>query len=66
MEFVHRYGGVVEHPIGSALFAVHGRGGWIEKVNQHEFAHPALKPTLLYWFILPNAGPTKLPEATRG
>ena len=49
MEFVHRFGGVVEQPVGSALFAVSGRTGIAEKINQWDFGHYSLKPTLLYW-----------------
>lgn len=49
IDMVHRWGGVVEHPVGSSLFRDHGRGGQIERVNQIDFGHAALKPTLLYW-----------------
>jgi len=49
MEYVHRFGGVVEHPVGSHLFKVYGRGGWTERVNQGDFGHLAVKPTRLYW-----------------
>lgn len=48
IEFVHRWGGVVEQPVGSQLFDLHGRGGSIEVVNQGDYGHQALKPTLLY------------------
>lgn len=50
MEFVHRFGGVVEHPVGSPLFTVYGRGGDIERLDQEKFGHQARKPTRLYWF----------------
>jgi hypothetical protein len=49
MEFVHRWGGIVEHPVGSSLFREHGTDrGVIETVNQADFGHRAKKPTLLY------------------
>ncbi len=49
MALVHRYGGIVEHPVGSSLFREHGRvGALVLKVNQNDWGHPALKPTLLY------------------
>ena len=49
MEFVHRWGGVVEQPLGSQLFKLHGRGGTVEKVNQGDYGHQAQKATLLYF-----------------
>ncbi len=49
VEFVHRWGGVIEQPVGSQLFRLHSRGGTIEQVNQGDYGHAALKPTLLYW-----------------
>lgn len=49
LDFVHRWGGVIEHPVGSSLFRDHGRGGTLEVVNQGDYGHLALKPTLLYW-----------------
>jgi hypothetical protein len=50
IELVHRWGGVIEHPVGSTLFADHGRpGAAIERVNQADYGHQALKPTLLYF-----------------
>lgn len=55
MEIAHRFGGVVEQPVGSALFAVHGRTGIVERVNQGDFGHLALKPTLLYWCYIRRA-----------
>lgn len=48
MQFVHQWGGIVEHPVGSSLFREHGTTGRIEQVNQGDFGHKALKPTLLY------------------
>lgn len=49
MELVHRYGGVVEQPEGSQLFKQHGRpGATILKVDQFDYGHRALKPTILY------------------
>jgi len=49
MELVHRWGGVVEQPVGSSLFREHGDGRRVEVVNQFDFGHMALKPTMLYW-----------------
>lgn len=51
MDLVHKWGGVVEHPVGSALFAVHGMGGRVNRVNQSDYGHLAKKPTLLYWYL---------------
>lgn len=49
MEFVHRFGGVVEQPLGSTLFRVHGKpSGQVIRVNQGDYGHRSLKPTLLY------------------
>lgn len=49
MRFVHAYGGVVEQPNGSELFGEYGReNGRLIRVNQFDFGHRALKPTLLY------------------
>lgn len=48
MSHVHQWGGIVEQPLGSELFALHGGPGRIAKVNQGDFGHLALKPTLLY------------------
>jgi len=49
MDFVHRYGGIVEQPVGSCLFRCFGRAsGVVVRVNQGLFGHLALKPTLLY------------------
>lgn len=55
---VRQWGGVLEHPAGSRLWAecrlpVPGRppdahGGYTVEVNQHDWGHPALKPTWLY------------------
>jgi hypothetical protein len=50
IELVHRFGGVIEQPIRSTLFDLHGRGGAVvEIVNQKDFGHPIEKPTKLYW-----------------
>lgn len=51
MDYVHRCGGVVEQPVGSSLFAEHGRpGAVIEKINQGDWGFGSPKPTLLYWW----------------
>lgn len=46
--FAHLYSGIVEQPVGSLLFKQFGRGGKIIQVNQGDYGHLALKPTLLY------------------
>lgn len=51
MELVHRWGGVVEHPLSSPLFEIYGRGGWVQKIDQADFGHQAKKTTLLYWYL---------------
>jgi hypothetical protein len=49
MRLVHRDGGIVEHPVGSSLFREHGSSaGVIVRVNQGDFGHQALKPTMIY------------------
>lgn len=55
LEFVHRYGGVVEQPATSLLFRHHGRLGAIYSyLNQGEYLSDgerlSLKPTVLYWW----------------
>ncbi len=55
LELVHKYGGVVEQPAGSQLFKLFGRPtARIEKVDQFDFGHMARKPTLLYWYDMPD------------
>ena len=50
MACVHEFGGVVEQPLGSALFRDFGlRSGWIERISQADFGHLADKQTLLYF-----------------
>jgi len=49
MELVHQWGGVVEQPVGSELFYLHGRYPLWETVVQRDFGHVSLKPTWLYW-----------------
>lgn len=51
MELVHLYGGVVEQPVGSTLFALHGTTGKIAKIYQRDYGHLAWKPTLLYFVV---------------
>ncbi len=48
IKLVHRYGGIVEQPLGSKLFETCGRGGLIVRVRQGEFGHLAQKDSLLY------------------
>lgn len=49
IELVHRWGGVVEQPLGSRLFREHGVAGVNTiKVDQGDYGHPAIKPTILY------------------
>ena len=58
VEQVRRYGGVLEHPIGSQLWPLAGLpspgaprdafGGWTLPIRQHWFGHRADKSTLLY------------------
>ncbi len=50
---------MVEQPLGSTLFAEHGReGATIERVNQGDYGHQAEKATLLYL-----VGPDPIPFA---
>lgn len=48
IRMVHRFGGIVEQPLGSQLFAEYGRDGTVVRVNQSDYGHQSLKPTLLY------------------
>ena len=57
VEQVRKYGGVLEHPVGSTLWKAaalplpglsDGWGGWTLVVNQHWWGHRAEKATLLY------------------
>lgn len=48
MRFVHQYGGVVEQPLGSQLFNEYGEDGRVLHVDQFDYGHRALKPTILY------------------
>lgn len=59
MEYVHRFGGVVEHPVGSRLFLEHGLPfvANLERINQGEFGHPSDKATVLYWVFSPEVRP---------
>lgn len=49
MELVHRWGGVVEQPLGSCLFREHGDGRAVEVVDQSAYGHMIRKRTQLYW-----------------
>ena len=49
IDLVHRWGGVIEQPLGSTLFQEHGRGGEVEMIKQGDHGHLAEKATLLYW-----------------
>lgn len=46
---VHKFGGVIEQPLGSTLFREMGDGRTVERVNQLDYGHASLKPTILYW-----------------
>ena len=55
MELVHRWGGVVEQPASSRLFAAHGRLGAVYSfISQGDWTsegeHLSHKPTVLYWW----------------
>ena len=55
MKLVHRWGGIVEQPVGSSLFREHGLpAGTIEKVNQGVHGHPSIKATNLYIWRTPS------------
>jgi hypothetical protein len=48
----HRFGGVVEQPLGSTLFRDHGWiGSTVTRVKQCDYGHRAEKATLLYWTV---------------
>lgn len=79
LDQVRRFGGVLEHPVGSRLWpvmqlprpgAVHDRfGGWTLQTDQCRFGHRAMKPTLLYIVglqpdQLPPLPPARRPETT--
>lgn len=68
VEQVRRWGGVLEHPAGSALWAAAelpapGRfdavGGWTLAIHQHWFGHRAEKSTLLY---IVGVAPRDIPD----
>lgn len=48
MEIVHRWGGIVEQPVGSSLFKEYGMGGVTFQLDQYCFGHLAKKNTILY------------------
>ncbi len=58
VEQVRRWGGVLEHPIGSGLFRLYGlplpgglpdiHGGWSVELNQVSYGHVTRKPTVIY------------------
>ena len=54
---VYRWGGVLEHPVGSTLLRQYAVsfGGFEERINQGDWGHRAKKPTYLYW--VPAAHP---------
>lgn len=50
LEMVQKYGGVLEHPVGSVLFEQMGVPyDELYEVNQGDYGHRAVKPTLLYF-----------------
>ena len=68
VEQVRRYGGVLEHPAASTLWAAAGLpapgrfdavGGWTLPVHQHWWGHRAEKATLLY---IVGVAPRDVPE----
>lgn len=69
VDHVRRWGGVLEHPAESKLWAVaelprpgeacDGFGGWTLAVNQCDFGHPAPKPT---WLYIAGATPAEIPD----
>lgn len=77
VDCVRRFGGVLEHPAGSTLWAAAGLpvpglrdefGGWTLPILQQSFGHRAAKPTWLYivgaeWLELPRL-PLVLGEAS--
>lgn len=65
---VRKYGGVLEHPRGSTLWAAAGLpapaerdefGGWTLPIMQQDFGHRAAKPT---WLYIVGCGPREVPQ----
>ena len=65
---VRRFGGVLEHPAYSTLWAaaeaprpgeVDSFGGWTLQVNQTRWGHPCLKPT---WLYIRGVSPADIPD----
>lgn len=65
---VRKYGGVLEHPVGSRLWQRAGLpapgkhdkyGGWTLPIHQHWWGHKAEKATLLY---IVGCAPSDIPE----
>jgi hypothetical protein len=52
MNAVHRWGGIVEQPLGSSLFREHGKDGHILQFDQGDWGHLAKKPTLIYVYSM--------------
>lgn len=49
LDMVRRFGGVLEHPVGSTFFQAAGISrSELVRVNQSDWGHRALKPTFLY------------------
>ena len=50
IELVHRWGGIVEQPVGSSLFRIHGLPLQpIVVLDQYDYGHAAIKRTSLYY-----------------
>ena len=79
LDAVCKWGGVLEHPEGSAAFAAHGiprparagwssaiDGGWVCRVEQGHYGHVCPKPTWLYFNTPENRGVALPPDLIWG